>query len=135
VLLEASAVGLPFKVSVHVTAPVPVTVAALQLALMPLGSPVVIVALAPAAAAGTVTPPCGVAVTVTDAVPIDCIERLAIDNCICTPGAWLTMAVYSQATESPSPVAVTVKVYQLAGTAVVAESVSVDEPVFELSVT
>jgi hypothetical protein len=45
------------------------------------------------------------------------------------------MAVYSQATESPSPVAVTVKVYQLAGTAVVAESVSVDEPVFEFNVT
>jgi hypothetical protein len=84
--LLAIAVGVPVNVSVQLTVFV-VVVGLLQVAVIPVGRPEAIATLAPAAPAGTVTPPVPVAVTVTEVVPIDDMVRDWWDNDIVEPGA------------------------------------------------
>ena len=76
VAVPATAVELPVSVSVHATAPVAVTDAALQLAVTPLGSPDATLMLDPLASLATAAPAAGVAVTVTVDEPVDCIEAV-----------------------------------------------------------
>ena len=125
----------PVSVSFQLTAPEEPTVGALNVALIPLGNPETIDTLAPLPLDGAVSVPCGVTVTVRLPVPIEGMESTVCDSCILTDGAGSTITVYCQETVKPSPVAVTVKVYQFAGTELLAESFSVDEPIPEVKAT
>jgi hypothetical protein len=73
VALPAAAVALPVKVSVHTTAPALVTEGALQDAMNPFGNPDATLIVDPTALPATANPPIAVPVTVTVAVPSDCI--------------------------------------------------------------
>jgi hypothetical protein len=84
--LLATAVGVPLSVSVQLTV-FEVVVGLLQVAVIPVGKPEAIATLAPAAFDGTVTPPIPVAVSVTEAVPIEDIDSEECDSDILTPGA------------------------------------------------
>ena len=74
--VPATAVELPVNVSVQATAPEEVTVGALRAAVIPLGSPETTLIVEPVAPVGKVTPPPGVAVTVTAAVPSEVMETV-----------------------------------------------------------
>jgi hypothetical protein len=76
-----------------------------------------------------------VAVTVTVPVPVATIERLGVDTPRFTPGACNICPVQSCDTVRPSPLAVTVKVKEPIGAAVVAERVRVEEPALEERLT
>jgi hypothetical protein len=84
--LLARAFTVPVRVSVQLTVFV-VVVGLLQVAAIPVGRPEAIATLAPAALAGTVTPPIPVAVTITDVVPIEDMVRDWCDSDIVAPGA------------------------------------------------
>jgi hypothetical protein len=86
---------LPVKVRVHVTT-LEETVGWLHVAVMPLGSPETIDGVAPVPSAGTVTPPLGVAVTVTVPVPIDSIPRFIVFIDTLTPGVAAHSGVAAQ---------------------------------------
>lgn len=85
-----TAVGLPVSVRVEVTAPPAVRVGVLQVPVNPFGKPEATLMVDPAAPLATVNPPTGVAVTVTEAVPRDCIEIEAGAAVSLIPGACCT---------------------------------------------
>ena len=87
--LLAMAAVVPVRVSVHWTAPAEVTVGRLQEEVMPFGKPEMMLTDAPVAPVGTVTPPTGLAVTVSVAVPIDAIDSFEF-SVIVIPGACST---------------------------------------------
>ena len=118
-------VELPVRVRFHTAAPDKVREAALNAAVIPWGSPETTPIVDPEAAAGSATPPTGVAVTVTMAVPMDSMETFAgeIDNV--TPGADCTCTVTVWFAVSPSPAAVTVTVADETGAEADADNVRV----------
>jgi len=113
------------SVRVQLTAPVDARVGELQDAVKPGGKPESTLALAPTAPAGTVTPPTGTAVTVSAAVPADCMLRVDLDTWISTAGAYCTCAATALVTVRPSPLADTVNLAEPTGAAALAVSVKV----------
>jgi hypothetical protein len=90
--LLATALTVPVRVRVQLTVFDP-TVGLLHVAMMPVGSPEVIATVAPAPPAGTVTPPIPVAVSVTELVDIEYMDREECESDIVTPGACNTWTV------------------------------------------
>jgi hypothetical protein len=84
--VPATAVGVPVSVKFQLTEFV-VVVGPVQLAVTPVGRPAAIATLAPAASEGTVTPPIPVAVTVSDAVPIEDIFSAECESTMVDAGA------------------------------------------------
>jgi hypothetical protein len=107
----------------------------LQEAVIPVGREDVMVALAPAAPEGIVTPCRGFAVTDRVAVPFRSIDRADCDNSTCMPFEGATSAVYLSEVVSPSPLAVTVNEYQFGGAVELGLRVSVEVPTPEDSFT
>jgi hypothetical protein len=96
-----------------------------------LGKPEATLMLDPAAAAGTVTPPTGVAVTVSTEVARDCMVTFVGEIANVTPGADCTCTVTLLLATIPLPAAVTVTVADDAGAEADANNVRVTE--FELT--
>jgi len=106
----AATAELPVSVSVHATAPAEVTDAAPQLAATPFGRPEATLMLEPLAPLDTTAPPAGVAVTVIDVVPNDCIDADTGEAVSVKLGAGVTWSVTLLVAERPSPAAVTINV-------------------------
>jgi len=104
----ATALALPVSVSVHATVPAEVRLGLPHAAVNPLGNPEAMPMLDPAALLATAAPPIGVAVTVTAAVPRDCIETETGEAASVNPADCITCTVTLLVAVSPSPVAVTV---------------------------
>jgi hypothetical protein len=83
--LLAMAFGVPVNVNVQLTV-FEVVVGPLQVGAIPVGKPPAIATLAPAAFAGTITPPVPVAVTTTEVDPMDDMVSDWCDNDIFAPG-------------------------------------------------
>jgi hypothetical protein len=125
VAVPATAAELPVNVSVHETAPVAVTDAALQLAVIPFGSPDATLTLDPLAPLATAAPPAGVAVTVTVVEPSDCIAAVDGTGVNVKLGACVTCSVSLLVAVRPSPLAVMVSVELLTAIEAPAASVNV----------
>lgn len=130
-----TATGLPVSVRVEITAPAAVTVGVLHVPVNPFGNPEAMLMLDPAAPLGTFTPPNGVAVTVTVAVPSDgiAIETGAAASLI--PGACTTCNGTVLVSVSPSPLAVMVIVAEPTVAVDEAVRVNVLVPLSDVSVT
>jgi len=90
--LLATAAALPVRVRVQFATLAELTVGWLQEAVMPVGRPETMVALADAGPA-TVKPPSGVAEIAIAVVPVDVIPTVHVGTAICTPRPFWIMSV------------------------------------------
>ena len=135
VALPTAAVELPASVSVHTTAPPVFTVGAPKVAVTPLGSPEATLIVAPVAPVGTVTPPTGVAVTVTVLVDVATMETEVGEAVNWIAGACCTCKAICLVAVKPSPLAVTVRVDEPTAAVDDAVRLSVAAPLSPLRVT
>jgi hypothetical protein len=133
--VEATAAGLPVSVRVQTTVPAAFTDGALHVAVIPVGNPEATPIVDPAALLATVSPPTGVPVTVSAAVPSDCIDIDAADAVNLIAGACCTCSVRVLVAVNPSPLPVTVTVAEVTVAVPAAVSVSVLVPLPAESVT
>jgi hypothetical protein len=123
--VPAMALALPVSVNVRNKIPADVKPGALHEAVMPFGSPDVMLILDQPALATRTVPPRGVAVTVTVAKERDAIASVCGDTTKTAPSAGCTCIPILLLAETPSPATVTTTVATDAGAVADAVSVSV----------